>query len=205
MKCDVLHRQQKFPERLRHFGIFAPRRQQKINREHGEIHRHDSQRAAGEKPAEFEALNTRKRGEQLAADQITAKDKEKIDTDPAEAVHSAGQLESEQCGMVNNDDDDRERAEKIEAGLAFAISKARIDFYFATVRLRRDGHQSYFGNRAKNLSVICASEEKSFAGYPGAHAAGVLISAGRRNTMSEVSDLHCAIDSVRARARGARR
>jgi hypothetical protein len=63
--------------------------------------------------------------------------------------------------MVNNDDDDRERAEKIEAGLAFAIPKARIDFYFATVRLRRDGHQSYFGNRAKNLSVICASDEKT--------------------------------------------
>jgi hypothetical protein len=63
--------------------------------------------------------------------------------------------------MVNNDDDDRERAEKIEAGLAFAIPKARIDFYFATVRLRREGHQSYFGNRAKNLSVICASDEKT--------------------------------------------
>jgi hypothetical protein len=28
------------------------------------------------------------------------------------------------------------------------------------VRLRRDGHQSYFGNRAENLSVICASDEK---------------------------------------------
>jgi hypothetical protein len=71
--------------------------------------------------------------------------------------------------MVNNDDDDRERAEQIEAGLAFAISKARIDFYFATVRLRRDGHQSYFGNRAKNLSVICASDEKPLIDTAGDH------------------------------------
>jgi hypothetical protein len=69
--------------------------------------------------------------------------------------------------MVSNDDNDRERAEKIEAGLAFAIPKARIDFYFATVRLRRDGHQSYFGNRAENLSVICASDEKALLDTPG--------------------------------------
>jgi hypothetical protein len=96
----------------------------------------------------------------LAADQITAKDKEKIDADPSEAVNPARQFESEQCGVVNNNDDDGKRAEKIEAGLAFAISKARIDFHFATVRLRRNAHQSYFGNRAKNLSVICASDEK---------------------------------------------
>ena len=75
----------------------------------------------------------RKRDEQLAADQISTKNKEKIDTDPAEAIDTAGQFESEQRGVVNNDYDDGKRAEKIEAGLAFAISKARIDFYFATV------------------------------------------------------------------------
>ena len=51
---------------------------------------HDSQRAPGEEPAEIDALTAAKRGEQLAADQITTKDKEKIDTDPAEAVHSPG-------------------------------------------------------------------------------------------------------------------
>jgi hypothetical protein len=34
-------------------------------------------RAVGEKPAEIDALIARKRGEQLAVDQITAKDKEK--------------------------------------------------------------------------------------------------------------------------------
>src|SRR4029077_12303339 len=133
---------------------------QKINRQDDEVGRHNSQRPAAEKAAEFDALMPRKRVEQLAADQITAKHKEKIDTNPAEAIYSAGQFESEQCGMVNNDDDDRERAKKIEAGLAFAILKARIDFHFATARLPPNAHESYFGNRAENLSVICASDEK---------------------------------------------
>src|SRR6266496_4661 len=131
MERDVLHRQQKFPERLRHFGIFAPRRQQKINREDDEVGRHNSQRAPGEESAEIDALIARKRGEQLAADQITAKDKEKIDTDPAEAVHSTGQFESEKRGVVNDDYDDRKRTQKIEAWLAFAISKARINSCFS--------------------------------------------------------------------------
>ena len=63
--------------------------------------------------------------------------------------------------MVNNDYDDGKRAEKIEAGLAFAISKARIDFHFATVSLPPNAHQSYFGNRAENLSVICVSDKKT--------------------------------------------
>ena len=100
----------------------------------------------------------------MAADQITAKDKEKIDADPAEAVHTAGQFESEQRGMVNNDEDDRERAEQIEAGLAFAILKTRIDFHLATVSIPPNAHQSYFGIRAENLSVICTSDKKSFEG-----------------------------------------
>jgi hypothetical protein len=112
----------------------------------------------------------------LAANQITAEDKEKIDTDPAKAVHSAGQLKPEQCGVVNNDHDDGKRAEKIEAGLAFAISEARIDFYFATVRLRPNPHQSYFGNCAENLSVICASDgERAFKENPRKCTSGSII------------------------------
>ena len=55
-------------------------------------------------------------GRALAADQITTKDKEQIDTDPTEPVHAPGQFESEKRGMINNHNDDRERAEKIEAG-----------------------------------------------------------------------------------------
>jgi hypothetical protein len=72
----------------------------------------------------------------LAADQITAKDKEKIDTDPAEAVRSPGQFESEKRGVINNDHDDGECSEKIEPGLAFAILKARIDCWLMMVSLR---------------------------------------------------------------------
>jgi hypothetical protein len=81
----------------------------------------------GEEPAEIDAPIARKRSEQLATDQITTEDKEKIDSDPAEAIHPAGQFESEKRGVVNDDHDNRKRAEKIEAGLAFAISKAWID------------------------------------------------------------------------------
>jgi len=66
--------------------------------------------------------------------------------------------------MVNNDEDDRERAEQIEAGLAFAILKTRIDFHLATVSIPPNAHQSYFGIRAENLSVICTSGKKSFEG-----------------------------------------
>jgi len=62
----------------------------------------------------------------LAADQITAEDKEKIDTDPAEAIDPAGQFESEKRGVVNDDHDDGERAEKIETWLALTILKARF-------------------------------------------------------------------------------
>ena len=90
----------------------------------------------------------------MATDQITAKDKEKIDTDPAESVHSAGQFESEKRGVINNDYDDRKRTEKIEAGLAFAISKARIDF--ERQRSCSVAHELYFGDWADNLSVIYA-------------------------------------------------
>ena len=43
--------------------------------------------------------------------------------------------------MVNDDNDDRERAEKIEAGLAFAISKARIDCCFARLN-QANAHES---------------------------------------------------------------
>ena len=67
----------------------------------------------------------------MAADQVAAEDKEKIDTDPAEAIEPAGKFESKKCGVVNDDHDNRERAEKIETRLAFAILKARIDYRLA--------------------------------------------------------------------------
>jgi hypothetical protein len=72
-------------------------------------------------------LPTLERREQLSADEITAEDEEKIDTDPAEAMPIVRKREAENAGVIDNDDDDGERTEKIETGLAFAISKARID------------------------------------------------------------------------------
>ena len=66
----------------------------------------------------------------MPANQITAEDKEKIDTDPAEAVHPTRQFESEQRGVIHNHDDNRKGAQKIEAGLAFTVLKTRIDCGF---------------------------------------------------------------------------
>ena len=90
--------------------------------------------------------------------------------------------------MVNNDDDDRERAEKIEAGLGVRDSKARIDFYFATVasaRLGRQNHTSAIG--PKIFQLFCVGDEKPLINTVGSHAARVLVSAARRNTNSEVA------------------
>ena len=142
VQSNVLDRQEKFPERLRHFGILAPRRQQKVNHQDREVGWHDSQGAPGEETTEINALIARERGEELAADQITAEDKEKIDTDPAEAIHAAGQFESEKSGVVNDDYDDGQRTEKIETRLTLAILKARINcepqwhFELSTASLR---------------------------------------------------------------------
>ena len=79
---------------------------------------------------------TGKRGEQLPADQVTAENKEKIDTNPAEAVHSSRQFESEKRCVINDDYDDRKCAKKVEARLAFAILKAGINSELATASLR---------------------------------------------------------------------
>jgi hypothetical protein len=42
-------------------------------------------------------------------------------------MHPAGQRKTHNAGVVNNDHDDRERTEKVEARLAFAIGKTRIN------------------------------------------------------------------------------
>jgi len=75
-------------------------------------------------------LFARERGEQLSADQVTAEDEKKIDADPAEAINAAGQFESEKRRVINDDDDDGERTEKIETRLTFAMLKARVDSSF---------------------------------------------------------------------------
>ena len=67
----------------------------------------------------------------MPADQVTAEDEEKIDSDPAEAINAAGQFESEKRRVVNDDNNDGECPEKIEPRLTFAILKARIDRSFS--------------------------------------------------------------------------
>jgi len=66
----------------------------------------------------------------LSADQVTAEDKEKIDADPAETMDLSGQREAHDPGVVNDDDEDRQGAEKIETRLALALREARIDRNF---------------------------------------------------------------------------
>jgi hypothetical protein len=63
----------------------------------------------------------------LAADQITAEDEEKIDTDPAETIDATGQLESEKRSVINHNDDNGERAEQIEPWLTLAVAKSRVN------------------------------------------------------------------------------
>ena len=125
VEANVLDGNEKFPPRI-HFGILAPGREKNVDGEDDEISRDDPQRAAREEAAKIWLSIFGKRREQLAADQITAQDEEKIDTDPAKTIDPAGQFESEQRSVINDDHDDGERAEKIETGLAFAILKAWI-------------------------------------------------------------------------------
>jgi hypothetical protein len=66
----------------------------------------------------------------LSADQVTTEDEEKINTDPAEAINAAGQFESKKRRVINDDDYDGDRSEKIETRLTFATLKARVDSSF---------------------------------------------------------------------------
>jgi hypothetical protein len=63
----------------------------------------------------------------LAADQVAAESEEEIDPDPAEAMSVDGKRKTHDPGVVDNHDDDREGAKKIEARLALAIKKARVN------------------------------------------------------------------------------
>src|SRR5438105_5045016 len=126
METDVLHRNEKFPER-RNFRVLPPRRQQKINGENDEVGWHDTQHAAGEEAPQVDRLTARERREELAADQVAAENEEKIDPDPTEPMHPARQRETHNAGVINDDYDDGEGAEKVEPRLTYAIGKARVD------------------------------------------------------------------------------
>ena len=138
---NVLGGEKKFPER-KHFRILAPRWEQDIDGENDEVGWQDAQGAPGKEAAEPDPLPARDRGEELSADQVTAENEKKIDADPAEAVDPAGKREAHDAGVVDDDDDDRESAEKIETGLALAIGKARIQ-----VTGRRRGYGVAGGDR----------------------------------------------------------
>ena len=124
---DVLDRQQKFPGREA-FRIFAPRWEKKVNREDNQISRQNAQGAPGEESSELDGLTTRERREQLSTNEVTAQNEEEIDADPAEAIEAAGRFESEERGVIDGDDDDGQRAEKIEARLALTMCETRVDF-----------------------------------------------------------------------------
>jgi hypothetical protein len=49
-------------------------------------------------------------------------------------MHLPEQREAHDAGVIDNDDDDRESAEKIETRLALAVRKARIDCSFVCRR-----------------------------------------------------------------------
>jgi hypothetical protein len=63
----------------------------------------------------------------LIADQVTAQNKEEIDADPAEAIEVSRGFEAEKRGVINRDDDDSYRAEKIKPGLALTSGETRVD------------------------------------------------------------------------------
>jgi hypothetical protein len=127
MKADVLHGNEKFPER-RNFWIFPPGRQQEVNRQDNEVGGHDPQGATGKETPQVDALTASERREQLAADEVTAEHEEKIDTYPAETVHATGERKTHDTCVVDDHHDNGECAEKIEPRLALTIGKARVDY-----------------------------------------------------------------------------
>ena len=132
---NVLDGEEKLPER-ENLRILAPRWQEKVDRENDEIRRENAQGAAGKESAKFDAVAARERREELAADQVTAEDEEEIDADPAETIEAAGRFETEKRPVINRDNNDCERAKKIEARLALPSREARIDCELATASLR---------------------------------------------------------------------
>jgi len=103
---DVLKGEQKFPERLGHIRILAPQGQQKIDCENEKVGRQDPQSPACVESSQIQTVIARELREKLAANQITAKNKEKIYTDPTPAVHATRPRKTHDASVVNDDDDD---------------------------------------------------------------------------------------------------
>ena len=129
-QADVLNREEKLPER-RDLREFAQGWQKEVDREDDEVGGHDAQSAAREEAAELDGAGARELRQELATNEVAAEDEEQVDADPAEAVRLAGKRETENAGVINDDDDDRECAEEVESRLPLALGEARIDGYFA--------------------------------------------------------------------------
>jgi hypothetical protein len=135
---NVLDGAEKLPEG-ENLRILPPRWQEKVDRENDEVRRENAQGAAGKEAPEFDLVAARERREELAADQITAEDEEEINADPAETIEPAGRFETEKRRVINRDNDDCQRAKKIETRLALPSREARIDCELATASLRPEG------------------------------------------------------------------
>jgi len=124
---DVLKGEQKFPERLGHIRILAPQGQQKIDCENEKVGRQDPQSPACVESSQIQTVIARELREKLAANQITAKNKEKIYTDPTPAVHATRPRKTHDAGVINNNSDDCHRPKEIETGLPLSILEPRIE------------------------------------------------------------------------------
>ena len=145
---DVLDRKQKFPGR-EDLRIFAPRRQEGIDAEDGEVGRNNAQGAPGKKPSEFNVPATGQWRQELAADEVAAENEEKVDSDPTKTIEATGRFETEERGVIDRDHDDGQGAKKIETGLAFTIGETRIDFGRKRSEVR--SQRSDFGIRRNPL------------------------------------------------------
>ena len=75
-------------------------RESKVDGENHEIGRHDPQGTARVESAQIQAFIARELRQKLAADQIPAKNKEKIYADSTPPVHAARQRKTHDAGVV---------------------------------------------------------------------------------------------------------
>ncbi len=84
--------------------------------------------AAQIEAAEANGMMARERREELSADEVAAEHEEEVDADPAEAMYLPRESESKNSAVIKDDNDDRERAQEIETGLAFSLNETRVEF-----------------------------------------------------------------------------
>src|SRR5438045_8207577 len=114
---DVLKGKQKLPERLGQIRILAPQGQQKIDCENEKVGRQDPQSPACVESSQIQTVIARELREKLAANHITAKNKEKIYTDPTPAVHATRRRKTHDAGVINHNSHDSHRPKENETGL----------------------------------------------------------------------------------------